>query len=63
MNIQVSRPLELVCMDFLSLEPDCTNTKDILVITDYFTKYTVVIPTSNQKAKTFGKFHSTICCT
>ncbi len=54
-NIQVSRPLELVCIDFLSLEPDRTNTKDILVITDYFTKYAVAIPTSNQKAKTVAK--------
>lgn len=39
-------------MDFLSLEPDSSNTKDILVITDHFTKYTVAIPTPNQKAKT-----------
>ncbi|KAG1972065.1 interleukin-1 receptor accessory protein-like 1-A [Pimephales promelas] len=54
-NIQVSRPLELVCMDFLSLEPDRSNTKDILVITDYFTKYAVAVPTSNQKAKTVAK--------
>lgn len=54
-NIQVSRPLELVCMDFLSLEPDRSNTKDILVITDYFTKYAVAIPTPNQKAKTVAK--------
>ncbi|XP_067315603.1 uncharacterized protein [Pseudorasbora parva] len=42
-------------MDFLSLEPDRTNTKDILVITDYFTKYAVAIPTPNQKAKTVAK--------
>lgn len=35
-NIQVTRPLELVCMDFLSLEPDKSNTQNILVITDFF---------------------------
>lgn len=29
LNIVASRPLELVCMDFLSLEPDQSNTKDI----------------------------------
>ncbi|KAJ8375581.1 hypothetical protein SKAU_G00061610 [Synaphobranchus kaupii] len=51
-NITTSRPLELVCMDFLSLEPDRSNTKDILVITDHFTKYAVAIPTWNQKAQT-----------
>ena len=49
-NIKSSRPLELVCMDFLSVEPDRSNTKDILVITDHFTKYSLAIPTPNQKA-------------
>ncbi|KAI5618057.1 hypothetical protein C0J50_22646 [Silurus asotus] len=54
-NIQVTRPLELVCMDFLSLEPDRSNTKDVLVITDCFTKYAVAVPTPNQKARTVAK--------
>ncbi len=31
-NIQTSRPLELVCMYFLMVEPDNSNIKDILVI-------------------------------
>lgn len=54
-NIMTTRPLELVCMDFLSIEPDRSNTKDILVITDHFTKYAVAIPTPNQKALTVAK--------
>lgn len=54
-NIQTTRPLELVCMDFLSLEPDSKNTKDILVITDHFTKYAVAIPTRDQKASTVAR--------
>ncbi len=54
-NIMTTRPLELVCMDFLSIEPDRSNTKDILVITDHFTKYAVAIPTPNQKAQTVAK--------
>ncbi|KAL7868574.1 hypothetical protein SRHO_G00099580 [Serrasalmus rhombeus] len=54
-NIQVTRPLELVCMDFLSIEPDRSSTKDVLVITDYFTKYAVAIATPNQKARTVAK--------
>lgn len=44
-NIQTSRPMELVCMDFLSIEPDSHHTRDILVITDHFSKYTGAIPT------------------
>lgn len=54
-NIEVTRPLELVCMDFLSIEPDRSNTKDVLVITDFFTKYALAIPTPNQKARTVAK--------
>nr|XP_008283279.1 PREDICTED: uncharacterized protein LOC103359624 [Stegastes partitus] len=54
-NITATRPLELVCMDFLTLEPDSRNIKDILVITDHFTKYAVAIPTSNQKAQTVAR--------
>lgn len=54
-NITTSRPLELLCIDFLSLEPDTSNTRDILVLTDHFTKYAVAFPTPNQKAKTVAK--------
>lgn len=54
-SIQTSRPLELICMDFLSLEPDTSNTKDILVLTDHFTKFAIAIPTANQKARTVAK--------
>lgn len=54
-NIKTTRPLELVCMDFLSLDPDKSNTKDILVITDHFTKYAVAVPTRNQKAQTVAR--------
>lgn len=42
-------------MDFLPLEPDTSNTKDILVLTDHFTKFAVAIPTPNQKARTVAK--------
>lgn len=36
-------------MDYMSLEPDQSNTKDNLVLTDHFTKFAVAIPTANQK--------------
>lgn len=47
--------MEAVCMDYLSLEPDSHNTKDILVITDHFTKYAVAMPTKDQKATMVAK--------
>ncbi|KAL0172982.1 hypothetical protein M9458_033293, partial [Cirrhinus mrigala] len=54
-NIRTTRPLKLLCMDYLSLEADKSGTKDILVITDHFTKFAVAIPTPNQKARTVAK--------
>lgn len=61
-SIATTRPFELVCMDFLSVEPDQSNTKDILVITDHFTKYALAIPMPNQKATTVsvGTFYITL---
>lgn len=54
-NIETSRPLELVCMDYLSLEPDSRGTKSILVITDHFTKFSVAVLIPDQKEKTIAK--------
>lgn len=54
-NIRTSRPLELVCMDYLSLESDGRGMENILVITDHFTKYAVAVPNIDQKAKTVAK--------
>lgn len=42
-NIVATRPLELVCMDFLTVEPDSGNTKHILVITDHFMKHAMAV--------------------
>ena len=54
-NILTTYPLELVCMDYLSIEPDSRDTRNVLVITDHFTKFAVAIPTKDQKAKTTAK--------
>lgn len=54
-NIVTSRPMELICIDFLSLKKSKGNIEDILVITDHFTKYAIAIPTRNQKALTTAR--------
>ncbi|KAK0154027.1 hypothetical protein N1851_003891 [Merluccius polli] len=42
-NIQTTRPHGISMYGLSILEPDSHNTKDILVITDHFTKYAVAI--------------------
>lgn len=54
-NIQTTIPMELICMDFLSIESDRYKTRDIFFIIDHFTKYAVAIPTKDQKASTVAK--------
>ena len=51
-SIVTTYPLELVCMDFLTLEPSKGGIHNILVITDHFTKFAVAVPTKNQTART-----------
>ena len=38
-NIQTTQPLELLCIDYLSLESSKGGLQDILVITNHFTRY------------------------
>ena len=54
-NIISSQPMELVCLDFLSLERSKGGKVHILVITDHSTRYAQAFPTRNQLAKTTAK--------
>jgi transposase InsO family protein len=53
--IITTQPLELVCVDFLTLEESVGGYSNILVITDHFTKYSQAYPTRNQSAVTTAK--------
>uniref|UniRef100_A0A3B3QDK9 Gypsy retrotransposon integrase-like protein 1 n=1 Tax=Paramormyrops kingsleyae TaxID=1676925 RepID=A0A3B3QDK9_9TELE len=48
-------PMDLICMDFLSVEPDSKNVSNILVITDHYTRYAQAFPTKDQTATTVAK--------
>jgi transposase InsO family protein len=49
------KPLEILCIDFLSLEKCKGGYENILVITDHFTRYAQAIPLKNQLATTTAK--------
>ena len=43
-NIATTQPLELVCVDFLTLETSKGGFQHVLVITDHSTRYEQAIP-------------------
>lgn len=51
-------PLDLVCIDFLSLEPDSQGYGNVLVVTDHYTRYAQAFPAKDQKASTVAKILS-----
>lgn len=50
-----SGPFDLVCIDFLSIEPDSKGIGNVLVITDHFTRYAQAFACKDQKALTVAK--------
>lgn len=54
-QITSSGPMDLVCIDFLSIEPDSQGVANVLVVTDHFTRYAQAFPTNNQTAATVAK--------
>lgn len=54
-HISSNGPIDLVCIDFLSMEPDSAGISNVLVVTDHFTRYAQAFPSRNQKAQTVAK--------
>jgi len=54
-NIKTSQPMQMLCVDYLSLERSVGGYENILVITDHFTGYAKAIPTRNQTVATTAR--------
>lgn len=54
-HLLASRPNEIIAVDFTVLEPTTRGVQNILVITDVFSKYSVAVPTLDQRAPTVAQ--------
>ena len=54
-SIIATKPLEVLVMDFTQLEPASDGRENVLVLTDVFAKFTVAVPTRDQKVVTVQK--------
>ena len=54
-SIITSQAMELVALDFLTLEDGRGGVTNVLVMTDHFTKFAMAVPTTNQSARTTAR--------
>ncbi|KAL1264128.1 hypothetical protein QQF64_004483 [Cirrhinus molitorella] len=54
-QITSSGPMDLVCIDFLTVEADSKGLTNVLIITDHFTRYAQAFLSKNQKALSVAK--------
>lgn len=54
-HLLASKPNEILAMDFTLLEPSRSGLENVLVMTDVFTKYTLAVPTRDQRAETVAQ--------
>ena len=54
-SLVANNPLDLLCIDFLKVDPSRDDKENILVLTDVFTKLSQAFITNNEKALTIAK--------
>ncbi|KAK9515992.1 hypothetical protein VZT92_026587 [Zoarces viviparus] len=54
-HLLASRPNEILAIDYTLLEPAHNGLENVLVMTDVFSKYTLAIPTRDQRASTVAQ--------
>ena len=50
-----NHPLEILCLDFTTMDYSKDGKENVLVMTDAFSNFTVAVLTPNQQAKTVAK--------
>lgn len=51
-HLLASQPNEILAIDFMLFEPSRSGLENVLVMTDVFTKFTLAVPTRDQRAET-----------
>lgn len=54
-RLMSSRPNDILAVDFTVLEPTSSGIENVLVMTDVFSKYTLAVPTRDQRAETVAQ--------
>ncbi|KAL1281970.1 hypothetical protein QQF64_000773 [Cirrhinus molitorella] len=54
-HLLASRPNEILAIDFTLLEPSSSGCENILVLTDVFSKFSMAVPTRDQRAETVAQ--------
>ena len=54
-SIFADNPIDLLCIDFMKVDPSKDGKENALVMTDAFSKFSVAVVMPNQQAKTVAK--------
>lgn len=54
-HLLASCPNEILAIDYTTQEPSQNDIENVLVLTDVFSKYTVAVPTQDQRSATVAK--------
>lgn len=54
-HLLASCPNEVIAIDFTILEPSSSGVEHVLIMTNVFSKYTVAVPTRDQRAETVAR--------
>ena len=54
-SLGVYNPLDLLCLDFTTMDSSSNGKENVLIVTDAFSIFSVAVVTPNQQAKTVGK--------